>query len=200
MTRHVAHDWQHGIWGAILFLIVATLMTILLHFTASGEELTPGRATDPFRAEHEALRSHLRHMTTMVGSLAALTPDEQKETMTHIVTCMGSNIQDHNKWEEEFLYPHIDKFSGTAGDASPLTATACNEHHIITRWVSELKGIASAPAPDIKVFARRADNLLGLVMAHFETEEEILLPVLDAKMSADEFKEQVADKIVPSTH
>jgi iron-sulfur cluster repair protein YtfE (RIC family) len=200
MTERVANSRQHRALATILSIVFATAMIGAMTVNAIGEETAPTRITDPFRAEHEALRQHLRHMTTMVGTLAALTPEEQKETMTHIVMCMGTNIQDHNKWEEEFLFPQIDKYSGTAGDASPLTATACNEHHIIGRWVSELKSLASAPEPDIKAFARRADNLLGLVMAHFETEEEILLPVLDAKMSADEFQKQVADKIVPSTH
>lgn len=199
MKTHAAHDWQHGIWGAVVFLIVATLMTVMLNLPASGDETTPGRMTDPLRAEHEALRAHLRHMTSMVGNIAAQTPEEQKETMAHVITCMGTNVQNHNKWDEQFVYPQIEKYGATPGIAVGLTATIAYENRIIGRWVSELKNQASMPEPDIKAFARRADNLLGLVMAHFEEEEDVLLPVLDAKMSADEFKKQVADKIEPST-
>lgn len=37
--------------------------------------------------------------------------------------------------------------------------------------------------------ARRADNLLGLIWAHFEEEEEILLPFVDEGVSKAQFEQ-----------
>ena len=43
------------------------------------------------------------------------------------------------------------------------------------------------PSPDVKSFTRRAYGLLGLLEAHFEEEEQVLLPILDRTMSKEEF-------------
>ena len=37
------------------------------------------------------------------------------------------------------------------------------------------------------------NNLLGLIWAHFEEEEEVLLPILDRTMSAEEFQREILD-------
>lgn len=36
---------------------------------------------------------------------------------------------------------------------------------------------------------------MGLLYAHFEDEEEVLLPVLDKTMTPEQFKRDVADKM-----
>ncbi len=56
-------------------------------------------------------------------------------------------------------------------------------HEIIGRGVSELGALAEAETIDIATFVRKTDRLLGLVAAHFEEEEEVLLPILDATMT-----------------
>ena len=53
------------------------------------------------------------------------------------------------------------------------------EHGVVGRWIGELAQEAKRPAPDVKAFTRRTDNLLGLLEAHFEEEEHVLLPILE---------------------
>lgn len=43
--------------------------------------------------------------------------------------------------------------------------------------------------------SRRAVHLVGLLRGHFEVEEQVLLPVLDATMTAEEFKREVGDRM-----
>jgi hemerythrin-like domain-containing protein len=68
------------------------------------------------------------------------------------------------------------------------------------RWTDELAALASAPGPDVTAFARRADNLLGLIWAHFEEEEELLLPILDRTMSHEEFEHEIGRHHAQPSH
>ena len=67
------------------------------------------------------------------------------------------------------------------------------EHKVVNRWIEELERFAEAEKPDVVAFARRTDNLLGLIWAHFEEEEEVLLPILDRTMTTVEFQREILD-------
>jgi hemerythrin-like domain-containing protein len=69
--------------------------------------------------------------------------------------------------------------------------TMIYEHRIIERLIGELAKEIAGEQFRIELFARKTDRLLGLVDAHFEEEEEVLLPVLDEKMNEEEFRRDV---------
>lgn len=46
------------------------------------------------------------------------------------------------------------------------------------RWVVHLEA-ASERGDDLRLFAHRAENLIGMLYAHMETEEAVLLPLVD---------------------
>ena len=73
------------------------------------------------------------------------------------------HIAPHAQWEERFLYPIIDKLAG--GGPNRFTSTMRYEHQIVARWIGELHQEAEQPKLDASKFARRADNLLGLLSA-----------------------------------
>ncbi len=181
---------RHGLGTGIFVVILAIAIAATFALADDSNQ----RATDGFRELHQQLRTHTTHLTALVGKLAKQTPEEQKATMNEIVTCLTENIHSHAKVEEEVLYPVVDKAAGSPVDY-PFTATMRYEHRIVGRWIAELRNNANQPTPDVSAFARRADNLLGLVSAHFEEEEDILLPVLDAKMTVAQFKKEVLDKL-----
>jgi iron-sulfur cluster repair protein YtfE (RIC family) len=171
-----------------LFLVIVLLAAVAL---AQDDNV---RATEGFRALHQELRTHTTHLTILAGKLPKQSPEEQTATMTEIVTCLTDNIHSHAKIEEDVLYPVVDKASGSPPDY-PFTATMRYEHRIVGRWITELRNNANQPSPDITAFTRRTENLLGLISAHLEEEEDILLPVLDAKMTVAQFKKEVLDKM-----
>jgi hypothetical protein len=65
------------------------------------------------------------------------------------------------------------------------------EHRIVGRWIGELRAEADKPKIEAAKFARRTDNLLGLIWAHFEEEEEVLLPFIDNGMSKVQFEREL---------
>lgn len=174
-------------------VLIAVIIIAVLATFAMAQEANQ-RASDGFRALHQELRKHTNHLTAMVGQLSKQPPDEQKTVMNEIVTCLTDNIHSHAKVEEEVLYPVVDKAAGSPPEY-PFTATMRYEHRIVGRWITELRNNMNQPTPDVAAFVRRAENLLGLISAHFEEEEDILLPVLDAKMTVAQFKKEVLDKM-----
>lgn len=142
-----------------------------------------------FRLEHADLRQRLVQLESMVGSLPGAACDEQAKLITTVVRFLESHVKAHAQWEERVLYPVVDRQAGSGRE--PFTASMRYEHRIISRWVDDLVREASRPVPDGRTFARRADNLLGLMTAHFEEEEAVLLPVLDRTMTAEQFQREI---------
>ena len=106
-----------------------------------------------------------------------------------MVSFFEQHIKPHAEWEERFLYPVVDKLAG--GGAHAFTSTMRYEHRVVGRWIAELRAEADKPKVDAARFARRTDNLLGLLWAHFEQEEEVLLPLIDKGMSKQQFEREL---------
>jgi hemerythrin-like domain-containing protein len=139
-----------------------------------GEETRP---TAAFREEHAVVKAHLEHLSGMAGALPSAAPAEQRKNAAFVARFLTDHIVPHAKWEEERLYPAVDR--RTHGGEHAFTSTMRYEHRVVGRWIEELTALANAPALDAGAFARKTDRLLGLISAHFEEEEEVLLPILD---------------------
>ena len=164
----------------------------------SDRTAAPSRPTEPFRQEHAEIKKHLGHIDQMIGSLAAAAPVEQRETMARVVRFFREHILPHAEWEERVLYPVVDKRAGSGENR--FTAAMRHEHVIVGRWTEELESRAEAATPDAERFSRHADQLLGLILAHFECEEEVLLPILDWTMTSEDFQREIASKGHPAGH
>ncbi|MFA6954930.1 MAG: hemerythrin domain-containing protein [Thermoanaerobaculia bacterium] len=159
---------------------------------------TPRQTTEPFREEHLAIKEHLRHMSQMIESIPGAAPEVRKQNMTGLVEALKEHILLHAEWEEKVLYPVIDKKAG--GGKYAFTAAMRHEHRIVGRWIDELALESEKGTPDATLFVHRADQLLGLILAHFEDEEEVLLPVLDELMTPEEFEREISSQGHPHGH
>ena len=162
----------------------------------SPSKASPGqRATDPFRLEHRDIADRLADFECQIGLLPGAGREARKQTMTRIVAFLHGHVLPHAAWEEQVLYPAVDRRAGSGENR--FTAAMRHEHAIVARWTDELAREASLPDPDPVWFARRADRLLGLLLAHLENEEEVLLPVLDWTMTAEDFENEILLKGPP---
>lgn len=155
----------------------------------SETKATSNRPTEQFRTEHVEIKEHISHVEQWAGDLEREMPTEQKKTMQKIVSFLKDHIKPHAEWEEKKLYPAVDK--RISPKAENFTSSMRYEHKIVGRWTDELEKMAAAKNPNAKKFARKTDQLLGLIIAHFEEEEEVLLPILDKSMTPAEFKEEI---------
>lgn len=177
--------------NAILFLFLFLLGSTIMNPSLSKSDtvkhsLVP---SEQFRAEHIEIKKHLSHVEQWNGNLSDSTPNEQKKTMMKIVTFFKEHIKPHAEWEEKKLYPAVDKRASKGGEV--FTSTMRYEHKIVGRWIGELDKEANGKTPNAFLFSRKTDQLLGLINAHFEEEEEVLLPILDKSMTPAEFKEEI---------
>lgn len=151
--------------------------------------------TDGFRQEHVEVRLHLDHVQKLVDAVAANAAPDPRAAMREAVDALSTHLIPHAQWEDRVLYPLIDEKAGTAlhegGVGNRFTAAPRHEHVIVARWLAELRTLADAAQLDTASFARGANQLLGLVRAHFEVEEKILLPVLDQTMTREEVDQRL---------
>lgn len=144
--------------------------------------------TKPFRDEHVVVREHLGHMEQMVANVRE--SDAPERHMRSLVSALKGHIGPHAAWEEEVLYPVVDRQAGEA----QFTKSMRYEHRIVERSIGELERMADSGAEPAR-FAQKAEQLLGLIHAHFEVEEEVLLPVLDSTMTPQEFAAEVLSRM-----
>ncbi len=149
------------------------------------------RPSESFRGEHKEIKTHLLHIEQWAGDLEKLNSAEQKKTMTKIVKFFKEHIEPHAQWEERKLYPAVDRRASQG--PHPFTASMRYEHQIVGRRIAELEKESALKNPDARLFMRKTDQLLGLITAHFEEEEEVLLPVLDKSMTMEEFKKEMGN-------
>ncbi len=147
------------------------------------------RPTASFRREHAEIHVHLGHVRDLLANLADASATGRRAKMEKVVGFFRGHIAPHAAAEEEALHPVVDRCAGGGGE--PFTASMRHEHRIVRRWIAALAREARGRAPDARAFVRKADALLGLIEAHFECEEKVLLPILDDSMSAREFERQV---------
>jgi iron-sulfur cluster repair protein YtfE (RIC family) len=140
-------------------------------------------ATSALRQVRARLRLALGAIADRVGRVAAA-PEGSGGARREIAGDIDETLRPHLEWEERAIHPIVDKFA-CEGPAA-FSASMRYEHEIIHRWLAEIARLAEGD--DARAFARRVDNLLGLVLAHFELEEQVLFPILDRAMSPDAFR------------
>lgn len=175
----------------LLFSIWGVLSMVSVTNAESKEHGKPVHPSDHFRQEHVDIKKHLSEVETWVGELQTAPAATNKEKIKKILAFFKDHIKPHAEWEEKKLYPAVDK---RAGASETFTATMRHEHKIVGRWVNDLDKEAAGKSPNLNKFSRQADQLIGLLKAHFENEEEILLPILDKSMTAEQFKTEILDE------
>lgn len=156
------------------------------------QQSATARPTDGFRAHHAEIVVHLGHLDHMALSLLDQSPAEQRQTMNRMTAFLSEHIAAHAAEEERVLYPVVER---QAGNRTRLTEVPIYEHRIIERGIANLKSQAASESLDVRAFMRDALHLVGLIRAHFEVEEQVLLPVLDKTMSHEEFQREVGEKM-----
>jgi iron-sulfur cluster repair protein YtfE (RIC family) len=141
--------------------------------------------TAPLRAEHRELRPHiddLRAAAELVGSAPIA---ELRRKLGETCDFLAGHLIPHALAEDEVLYPAAAGFVGT-----PLaTATMSRDHTAVLKLTNELAALrrladASEIRPQTAMDLRRVlYGLHALVSVHFAKEEEILLPLLDERLT-----------------
>ncbi len=144
--------------------------------------------TQPLIDEHQELYPHVE-MLRLAGdavyeSLTSLAHARIEEAYNFLTR----ELLPHAQAEEKALYPIVQKAMG----AEMATATMSRDHVEVAQLTEQLgtlrvhKSQLSITFDQAMALRRVLYGLYALVILHFAKEEEIYLPLLDAKLSADE--------------
>ncbi len=171
---------------------LAILFFIALGFWPARPGAPEPPATAALRLKNEGLKELLDGLDLEAGLLEEA-EDRAPGAMRSIVRQLEEALLPRLRLEEQFLFPPIDAHAG--GPRDPYTAVMRYEHSLIRHAVEEVSEIASRPVPEMGVFRRRLDNLLGLARAHLATEEKVLFPILDRVKSPAQFRQDIGSKM-----
>jgi iron-sulfur cluster repair protein YtfE (RIC family) len=131
------------------------------------------RPTEPFRREHEELKSHIEHIGQAARRLPSLAPEEREAAVERIVAFLRGTLVPHARAEEAVLYPAWAKLLGFDAAAVPMV----HDHEAI---VARIDLLEATGADDVETLQELLYGLYALIGVHFQKEEEIQLPAFDA--------------------
>ena len=140
--------------------------------SASAENA--GIPTAEFREEHRHLMAHVDRIRLAGGEVRDLPPGERAALVTEVLDFLRGTLLPHAEWEEQVLYTAVGELLG-----DPRATAAMTRDHIAIGRMIEALG-----ETDLADIARLQELLYGLhalIAVHFEKEEEIYLPLLDAR-------------------
>lgn len=143
--------------------------------------------TQPLRDEHKELWPHVEALRTVADSLDDAPYNTVCQGVDDIYSFLTGHLIPHAEAEEASLYPMVAEIMG----APQATATMSRDHVEVGRLIQELallrSGIAGGtmnPA-QARALRRILYGLYMLLKVHFAKEEEIYLPLLDAKLTPE---------------
>jgi iron-sulfur cluster repair protein YtfE (RIC family) len=143
--------------------------------------------TEPLRREHADLRPHVAELDGVAGRLDDWNADISAQLL-EIVEFLERSLMPHAHAEEAALYPAVEE----AMQAPGATDTMIADHAEIVRRINALAaltasvGSESPSSAETEQLRAQLYGLSAILHLHFAKEEEVLLPVLDAHLDADD--------------
>ncbi len=150
-----------------------------------------GAVTEPLRNEHRELFPEIETLRRVADSVGEVSVEAILEGVGEAYDFLTRHLIPHAKAEDAALYPVVGRVMG----APEATATMSRDHVEVIRLAEELWALrAELAGPSVSEGTERAlrrvlYGLYALVKVHFEKEEEIYLPILDARLSEAEARE-----------
>ncbi len=144
--------------------------------------------TQPLRDEHAELYPHVEILRSAGDAVYESLTTSAHAKIEEAYNFLTRDLLPHAQAEEKALYPVVQKAMG----AAQATATMSRDHVEVARLTEELgtlrvhKSQLTITSIQAMALRRVLYGLYAVVKLHFTKEEEVYLPLLDAKLSADE--------------
>lgn len=144
--------------------------------------------TQPLRDEHKELYPEVELLKAAADGVHETLSDADQAKILDAYRFLTHHLLPHAQAEEAALYPVV----ATAMGAPQATATMSRDHVEVGRLTEELGTLRAQvhgntlTAEQASSFRRVLYGLYTLVKVHFAKEEEVYLPLLDARLTADD--------------
>ncbi len=144
--------------------------------------------TQPLRDEHKELIPHIERLRTVADSVGEAPIESLRHSVNEVYLFLIHHLIPHAQAEDRALYPVVGKVLG----APQATATMSRDHIEVGRLTEELHSLqpylseAALSESQAKALRSVLYSLYALVKVHFAKEEEVYLPILDARLTQEE--------------
>ena len=141
--------------------------------------------TQPLRDEHKELIPHVEALRSVADSIGYKPIEAARHGVDEAYAFLSHHLIPHAEAEDRALYPVVEKIMGASG----VAATMSRDHVEVGRLTEELAELrtqleaGTAGDVETKALRRVLYGLYALVKVHFAKEEEIYLPLLDARLA-----------------
>ncbi len=144
--------------------------------------------TQPLRDEHKELLPHIEEIRTVANLVGDAPLPTLRQEVDNVVAFLTHHLIPHAQAEDRVLYPIVGKAIGTPESLATMRFDHIEIGRMTERLASLRAGISdTAPSSSqIKDLREVLYGLYTLVKTHFVKEEEIFLPILDAKLAPAE--------------
>ncbi len=151
--------------------------------------------TQPLRDEHKELYPEVETLRQAAEAIREDLSPSGRKLIEHAYEFLKHHLLPHAQAEEAALYPVVQKVMR----ASHATATMSRDHLEVERLTDELGRLLgrvegnTLTAAQVEAFRRVLYGLYTLVKLHFAKEEEVYLPLLDARLKPAEAQAMFAN-------
>lgn len=152
-------------------------------------------STQPLRDEHSELSPHIAALAAAGDAVARDDLDDLRAKVDASYAFLTTQLIPHAGAEDRALYPVVQRVVG----APEATATMSRDHVEVDRLTAQLGELRERLAAADDVEGDLADGLRrvlyglhALVSVHFAKEEEVYLPMLEARLTDAEADEMFA--------
>lgn len=144
--------------------------------------------TQPLRDEHKDLLPNIEKLCQVADAVGDSTIEALQQEVDEVIDFLTHHLIPHAQAEDRALYPVVAEVMG----GPQATHTMSRDHVEVGRLTDELvklrTNLRDMPYDQVQATALRRVlyGLYALVKVHFAKEEEIYLPLLDARLSAKE--------------
>jgi iron-sulfur cluster repair protein YtfE (RIC family) len=153
--------------------------------------MTMPTITQPLREEHSELVPHIDALCTVADGIGDVPLIETRRGLDEAYIFLTRHLIPHAQAEDAALYPVVARAMG----APEATATMSRDHAAVGQLVDELAtlrqeiGSGTLDHSGERSLRRVLYGLYALIRVHFAKEEEIYLPLLDDRLSAEDAAE-----------
>lgn len=151
--------------------------------------------TQPLRDEHEELRPHIERLRQAAEAVDTVPTAALRTLVDEVNGFLVHHLIPHAQAEDAALYPVVARLMG----APEATATMRRDHVEVGRLVEELGALRGQltdlthDRAKVEELRRVLYALYAVVRLHFAKEEEVYLPLLEARLSSDEVHAMFAE-------
>jgi iron-sulfur cluster repair protein YtfE (RIC family) len=153
--------------------------------------------TQPLRDEHQELIPHIEKILEVANSIPESPLEEIRDGVKEVYEFLAYHLIPHAQAEDAALYPAVQKALGSLDS----TRTMSRDHVEVGHYITELAQLQQDLSPQhFKTLQRVLYGLYALVKVHFAKEEEVYLPILEKRMTAEEATKMFEDMENAASH